>query len=86
MVIVKRKRGETFDALLRRFQRRFQQSGKQLETKRRRYHVGDTNRNKRRQSALRRVQMRDEFVYLTKTGQLKEDPQTARKAHRRPGV
>ncbi len=86
MVIVKRKRGETFDALLRRFQRRFQQSGKHIETKRRRFYDGGANRNQRRQSALRRVQMRDEYIYLSKTGQLKEEPQNKRTAHRKPGV
>ena len=33
MVEVKRKKNETFDSLLRRFQRRFQSSGKQIESK-----------------------------------------------------
>mgnify|MGYP001591525777 CR=1 FL=1 len=74
MVEVKRKRGETFDALLRRFQRRFQQSGKHLETKRRRYHNRGKNRNQQRASALRREKKTMQFVYLTKTGQLKEEP------------
>lgn len=74
MVEVKRKKGETFDALLRRFQRRFQQSGKNLEMRRRRFHNENQNRNQRRKSALRREQMRGEYVYLAKTGQLKEDP------------
>ena len=74
MVEVKRKKGETFDALLRRFQRRFQQSGKQIETKRRRFHDSGKNRNQRRDSALRREQKREQYVYLSKTGQLKEEP------------
>ncbi|MDO8617903.1 MAG: 30S ribosomal protein S21 [Candidatus Uhrbacteria bacterium] len=74
MIEVKRKKGETFDALLRRFQRRFQQSGKQIETKKRRFHDSGKNRNQRRDSALRREQKREQYVYLTKTGQLKEEP------------
>lgn len=74
MVEVKRKRGETFDALLRRFQRRFQQSGKHIEMKHRRYHDSGKNRNQQRASALRREQKRAQYDYLTKTGQLKEEP------------
>jgi ribosomal protein S21 len=74
MVEVKKKKNETFDALLRRFQRRFQSSGKQIESKRRRFHDGGQNNTQRHESALRRVTKGAEFAYLTKTGQLKEDP------------
>ncbi|MDO8584463.1 MAG: 30S ribosomal protein S21 [bacterium] len=74
MVEVKRKKGETFDALLRRFQRRFQQSGKNLEMRKRRFHAVNNNRNRRHKSALRREEMKSEYAYLAKTGQLKEDP------------
>ncbi len=73
MVEVKRKKGETFDALLRRFQRRFQQSGKNLEMRKRRFHDSGKNKNQRRDSALRREQMRVQYEYLAKTGQLKEE-------------
>ena len=82
MIEVKRKKGETFDALLRRFQRRFQQSGKQIETKRRRFHDSGRNLTQRRDSALRREQMRVEYAYLSKTGQLKEDPKKKRSPQR----
>jgi len=81
MVEVKRKKGETFDALLRRFQRRFQESGKNIEVKKRRFLQRDQNQNKRRGSALRREEMRVKYAYLAKTGQLKEEP---RKGARRP--
>ncbi len=81
MVEAKRKKGETFDALLRRFQRRFQVSGKNQEMRKRRFHSGAQNRNKRRNSALRREEMRAHYEYLAKTGQLKED-QKKRPAHR----
>lgn len=79
MVQVSRKKGETFDALLRRFQRRFQQSGKNIEMKRRRFHDAGKNRNQRRESALRREQMRSEYQYLAKTGQLKEETKKPRR-------
>lgn len=82
MVEVKRKKGETFDAILRRFQRRVQQSGQTIEVKKRRFHDGGQNKNRRRLSALRRVQMRSEYEYLAKTGQLKEEPK--KRGYRRP--
>ena len=81
MIEVKRKKGETFDALLRRFQRRFQQSGKGIETKKRRFYDSGKNRNQRRDSALRREQKRLQYAYLTKTGQLKEEAKK-RPSHR----
>lgn len=76
MVEVKRKKGEPFDALLRRFQNRFRQSGTAQEQKKegRRYYSGGKNRNQRRESALRREQQKERYAYLAKTGQLKEDP------------
>lgn len=73
MVQVKRKKSETFDALLRRFQRRFQDSGQQLETKRRRFKNPGKSRNHRRDSALRRVRVGTQYQYLLKTGQLKKE-------------
>lgn len=76
MVEIKRKKGETFDAFLRRFQRRFQESGKNIEVKRRRFLKRDQNRNKRRASALRREEMRTHYAYLAKSGQLKEETNT----------
>ena len=74
MLEVKRKKGETFDALLRRFQRRMQSSGKVLQAKKIRFHKKDPNLNRRRDSALRREEKRENYEYLAKTGQLKEDP------------
>lgn len=74
MIEVKRRKGETFDSLLRRFQRRMQASGKILQAKKVRFHGKDPNRNKRRESALRREEMRENYEYLLKTGQLKEEP------------
>jgi ribosomal protein S21 len=79
MADVKRKKNETFDALLRRFQRRFQDSGRSIETRRRRFRSKSQNLTKRRDSALRRVEMRGQYEYLAKTGQLKEDPKKAKR-------
>ena len=82
MVEVKRKKGETFDGLLKRFQGRFRQSGLGQEVRRegRRFFSAGKNKTKRRESALRRVQKGQAYAYLAKTGQLKEEP---KKTYRR---
>ena len=73
MAEVKRKKGETFDALYRRFQRRIQSSGKILQAKKIRFLKKDENPNKRRSSALRREEKRSKYQYELKTGKLKQD-------------
>ncbi|MFC1787943.1 30S ribosomal protein S21, partial [Patescibacteria group bacterium] len=40
---VKRRKGESFEALLRRFGRRIQQSGKMLEARKLRFYARDPN-------------------------------------------
>ncbi len=72
MIEVKRKKGETFESLLRRFQRRQQQSGVILEVRKNRFRAQSKSKNKLRESALRRVTKRDQYEYLLKTGQLKD--------------
>ncbi|MBU2566684.1 30S ribosomal protein S21 [Patescibacteria group bacterium] len=73
MAEVNRKKGETFDALLRRFTRRVQQGGVILEVRKNRFRTSAENRNKKRRSALRRVEKKSQYEYLYKTGQLKDD-------------
>lgn len=73
MIEAKRRKGETFDSLLRRFQRRVQASGKILQAKKVRFFDHVPNRNKRRESALRREEMRSTYEYMYRTGKLKED-------------
>lgn len=79
MAEVKRKKGETFDALLRRFQRRVQSSGKILQAKKVRFLKKDGSRNKRRESALFREAKRTEYEYQLKTGQLKDEPRQTKR-------
>ena len=74
MIDVKRRKNETFDALLRRFQRRVQSSGTIIQAKKIRFHKKDGSKNKRRESALFREEKKEEYDYLLKTGQIKEDP------------
>lgn len=73
MAEVKRKKGETFDALFRRFQRRIQSSGKVLQAKKIRFHKKDEKLTRRRAGALRREEMRAKYEYEFKTGKLKEE-------------
>lgn len=70
---VKRKKGESFEALFRRFSRRLQQSGKVLEVRGHRFFERTPNKNKVRDSALRRLEMGARREYLLKTGKVKEE-------------
>lgn len=70
---VKRKKGESFEALFRRFSRRLQQSGKVLDVRGSRYFERPANKNKNRDSALRRLEIGERREYLLKTGKVKEE-------------
>lgn len=79
MVEVKRKKGETFDSLLRRFSKRIQLSGRVLQAKKIRYHSKDKSRNLQKFSALRRNKIRNYREYLKKIGKLDETADTKKK-------
>jgi ribosomal protein S21 len=80
---VKRKRGETFESMMRRFSRRVQQSGKLLQAKKIRFHTSDKSRNLQRASALRRQELGKKREYLKKIGKLKEEFDPRNKYSRR---
>lgn len=73
MAEAKRKKGESFDALLRRFNRKIVESGRVLQAKKIRYHSKDKSRNAAKVSALRRKELREKRDYLKKIGKLRED-------------
>jgi ribosomal protein S21 len=79
---VKRKRGETFESMMRRFSRRVQQSGKLLQAKKIRFHTSDKSRNLQRASALRREEIKKKREYLKKIGKLKDEFETRNKFRR----
>lgn len=54
MIEVKRKGGEKFEILLRRFNREVQQSGIMTVAKEKRYFEKEINRSQRRKSAVRK--------------------------------
>ncbi|HCC23487.1 TPA: hypothetical protein DF272_04930 [Candidatus Falkowbacteria bacterium] len=73
MVEVKRKKGETFESFVRRFNKRLIQSGKILQFKKIRYHSKDKSRNMTKESRLYSMKMKERLEYLKKSGRLKED-------------
>ena len=70
---IKRRKGESFESLLRRFNRRVQQSGKILESRKIRFYEAEPNKNKMKLSALRRNKIRLKREYLIKIGKLIEE-------------
>lgn len=70
---VKRKKGESFEAVFRRFSRRIQQSGKVLTVRASRYHAKAPSKTRKHGSAIRRLEMGAKREYLLKTGKVKEE-------------
>jgi ribosomal protein S21 len=75
MVQFKRKKGESFEAFLRRFNRRLQQSSKLMEARKNRYHKKDKNKVQIKTSALIGLELRGKKEYLRKIGKLEERKQ-----------
>ncbi|MFA6525855.1 MAG: 30S ribosomal protein S21 [Candidatus Buchananbacteria bacterium] len=71
---VKRKKGESFEALVRRFSRKVQQSGRLLQSRKIRYHTKDLNKTSSRAKAARRSEITSKREYLKKIGKLIEEP------------
>jgi ribosomal protein S21 len=70
----KRKKGESFEVFLRKFNKRLQQSGKLYEVRQRKYTSPKLNKAAQKQRALVGKKIRTEKEYLKKTGKLKEEP------------
>ena len=68
MIEVRRKEGESFDSLLKRFGRKIQQSGVLIRARKIRYHARNKSRNLRRRSALRREELRREREEMKRLG------------------
>jgi ribosomal protein S21 len=73
MVEFKRKKGESFESFLRRFNKRLQLDGKLMLVRKTRYHKDDPNKRQIRLSALVRKGMREKRAYLRRVGKLKEE-------------
>ncbi len=74
MAEVKRKKGETFESLVRRFTKKIQQSGRLLQSRKVRYHEKRKNKTAVRSAAARRDEIGSKREYLKKIGKLVEEP------------
>jgi ribosomal protein S21 len=69
----KRKKGESFESFLRRFNKSLLSSRKLNEVRKRKYLVPKKNKNKQKEYALVSMKMREKKEYLKKIGKLKEE-------------
>lgn len=70
---IKRKRGESFDAFMRRVKRTWLRSGKLLEARKVKFFIREPSKNNRRKSAVRKEKLISKMNYLRKTGKLPEE-------------
>lgn len=68
MVEVKKKDNESFDSLLRRFNRKIQQSGVLVRARKTRFFEPVKSRNLQRTNAIRRSELREIREELKRTG------------------
>jgi len=73
MAEAKRKKSETFESLLRRFNKKVIQSGKILQAKKIRFLEKEPNKNLNKKLALRRLKIKAKKEYLKKIGKLIEE-------------
>lgn len=73
---IKRGKGESFEAMMRRFSKTFKLSGKMPEVKRRQAYDTKkrvTSKVRRKKSALKRIETTNHLAYLKKIGRLTDE-------------
>ena len=73
MVESKRRRGESFEVFLRKFNKRLLQSGKLYEVRQRQHHTKKLNKSAQKERALVGKKIKSEIGYLKKIGKFKEE-------------
>ncbi|MDP3245190.1 MAG: hypothetical protein Q8M83_06070 [bacterium] len=73
MAEVKKRRGESFESLMRRFKQRVQLSGRILQAKKTRFYKAEPNKTDKKRSALRRIELEKHYDKLRKMGKLPEN-------------
>ncbi len=73
MAEVRRKKGESFESFIRRFNRKLMESGKILQFKKVKYLQPKKSRNLGKKSALVKLSKQKQREYLKKIGRLPED-------------
>jgi len=74
VVEFKRKKGESFENFLRRFNKKLQQTGTLYEVRKKHYRQPEKTKRQQKIYALTSLKMREEKEYLRKIGKLKEEP------------
>ena len=74
VVEFKRKRGESFESFLRRFNKRLQQSGKLIEARQAQHLQPKINKEQQKKRALVGMKLKSAREYLKKIGKLKDEP------------
>jgi len=72
VINAKRRKGETFESLIRRFNRLVIKSKKILHAKAKRFHRKDANDTREKTGALARAQLRGKMNYLRRIGKVEE--------------
>jgi ribosomal protein S21 len=73
MAEFKRKKGESFESFLRRFNKKLQQSGKLYEARQRQHIKPERSRNQRKKQALSKIKIGEHKEYLKKIGKFKDE-------------
>ena len=73
MTEVKRKKGESFESMLRRFNTRVQRSGRILQAKKVRFLAQTENKTRKKAAALKRIKIKTKIDYLLRSGKVKEE-------------
>lgn len=79
---IERKKGESFDAFLRRTKRLWLRSGKILEVRRRQNFKSDKSKNMQNKSAVRREKLISKTSYLQRIGRIPEETNRFRRKKR----
>lgn len=82
MTEVKRKKGESFEGLLRRFSTRVQKSGRLIQAKKVRFTPPKMNKTRAKAAALQRIKNKEKIGYLLRSGKITEDQLRDRKTRK----
>lgn len=83
MAEVRRKKGESFESLVRRFSRKVQESGTLLQARKIRFHAKSLSKNAGKAKALRREELREKREYLIRSGKATEEDFRPKRRRRR---
>lgn len=83
MAEVKRKKGESFESLVRRFSRKVQESGTILQARKIRFRKKDLSKNASKTAALRREELKEKREYLIRSGKATEEDFRPKRRRRR---